>query len=65
MKFGICYADCGAIAPKTTHSPVVYPIAVLKRSKDANVAKEFEQFLSSSQAKPIFEKQGFTLAAGS
>ncbi|WP_341528189.1 molybdate ABC transporter substrate-binding protein [Nostoc sp. UHCC 0302] len=49
-------------APEKTHSPVVYPIAILKSSKNVDAAKGFVQFLSGNQAKNIFEKQGFTLA---
>jgi molybdate transport system substrate-binding protein len=49
-------------APEKTHSPVVYPIAILKSSKNVDAAKDFVQFLSGNQAKTIFEKQGFTLA---
>lgn len=52
-----------AQAPDNSHSPVVYPIAVLKSSKNAEAAKNFVQFLSGTQAKTIFEKQGFTLEA--
>lgn len=51
-----------ATAPENTHSPVVYPIAILKSSKNVNAAKDFVQFLSGNQAKTVFEKQGFTVA---
>ncbi len=53
------------IAPPTTHSSIVLPIAILKSSKNVNSAKDFIQFLSSNQAKTVFKNQGFTLAAGS
>lgn len=46
-------------ASANTHSPIVYPIAVLKSSKNVDAAKDFAQFLSSNEAKSIFEKQGF------
>lgn len=48
-------------APENTHSPIVYPIAVLKSSKNVDAAKEFEQFLLGNAAKSVFEKQGFTV----
>jgi len=48
-------------APENTHSPIVYPIAVLKSSKNIDAAKDFEQFLSGNEAKSVFEKQGFTV----
>lgn len=51
-----------ATAPENTHSPVTYPIAVVKSSKNAATAKDFEQFLFSNQAKTIFEKDGFILS---
>ncbi|MDF5709173.1 MAG: molybdate ABC transporter substrate-binding protein [Nostoc sp. S4] len=51
-----------ATASEKTHSPVVYPIAVLKSSKNVNAAKDFVEFLSGNEAKTVFEKQGFTVA---
>src|SRR6476469_7950687 len=51
-----------AIAPEKSHSPVVYPIAVLKDSKNVNTAQKFEQFLLSQRAKAIFQKHGFGIA---
>lgn len=53
------------IAPENTHKSVVYPIAVLKSSKNADAAKDFIQFVSNNQAKTTFENQGFTLVTGS
>nr|WP_290228337.1 molybdate ABC transporter substrate-binding protein [Trichocoleus desertorum] len=51
-----------AIAPEKSHSPVVYPIAVLRDSKNINAAQKFEQFLFGQQAKAIFQKHGFGIA---
>jgi len=52
-----------ATAPTSAlHSPIVYPIAVLKDSKDINAAKEFVQFLFSTQARAVFEENGFGIA---
>ncbi len=48
-----------AKAPEGTHSPVYYPAAVIKESKNVEASKEFINFLYSSKAKPIFEKYGF------
>ncbi len=50
-----------ATAADNTHSPIVYPVAVIKSSKSPDAAKDFVQFLSGNQAKSVFEKQGFTL----
>nr|WP_174783462.1 molybdate ABC transporter substrate-binding protein [Dolichospermum sp. UHCC 0352] len=48
-------------ADEKYHSPIIYPLAVVKRSKNVDVAKEFSQFLSSNQAKTVFKKYGFIL----
>ena len=48
-------------ADEKYHSPIIYPLAVVKRSKNVNAAKEFSQFLSSNQAKVVFKKYGFIL----
>ncbi|MDZ7957465.1 MAG: molybdate ABC transporter substrate-binding protein [Aulosira sp. DedQUE10] len=48
-------------ADEKYHSAIVYPLAVLKSSKNADAAKEFAKFLSSSQAKAILQKYGFIL----
>ena len=52
-----------AIAPEKSHSPVVYPIAVLRDSKNVAAARQFEQFLFSDQVKAVFQKHGFGIAA--
>jgi molybdate transport system substrate-binding protein len=44
------------------HSPIVYPIAVLKASKNAGAAKQFVQFLEDKQAQTTFEQYGFGMA---
>lgn len=49
-----------AIAPTNSHSPVVYPVAVIKASKNINAAKKFGQFLSRKPAVDVFKKYGFT-----
>ncbi|WP_442949113.1 extracellular solute-binding protein [Nostoc sp.] len=51
-----------ATASEKPHSPIVYPIAVIKSSKNVDAAKDFVQFLSENQAKTVFKKQGFTVA---
>jgi molybdate transport system substrate-binding protein len=47
-----------ATASEGSHSPVVYPIAVLQDSNNPEAAKEFEDFLFTSEAKTIFERYG-------
>lgn len=50
-----------ANAPEKSHQPVIYPVAVLKNSQNAEAAKKFVDFLSSAEAKAIFESYGFTM----
>ena len=52
----------GATAPFNLHSPIVYPVAALKDSKNVAAARNFVQFLSSSQARAVFQKYGFGIA---
>lgn len=44
------------------HSPITYPVSVIKNSKNADAAKEFEDFLFNDQSKAIFEKYGYDMA---
>ncbi|MFQ4145515.1 molybdate ABC transporter substrate-binding protein [Chlorogloeopsis sp. ULAP02] len=48
-------------ADEKYHSPIIYPVGVLKRSKNAQVAQDFVKFLSSDQAKGVLKKYGFVL----
>lgn len=50
-----------AIAPANSHTPVISPIAVLKRCKNVPEAKGFIQFLKSRKAEAIFEHYGFSM----
>jgi len=52
-----------ATAAEDSHSPVIYPVAVLKSSKDAAAAKNFVEFLLGSKARAVFQKYGFLPAA--
>ncbi len=65
---GIVYATDAKVSDKVKvvaraaedwHSPVIYPVAVLKDSKHAGAAKNFEAFLSGPAARAAFEKYGF------
>ncbi|MEO1144151.1 MAG: molybdate ABC transporter substrate-binding protein [Cyanobacteria bacterium J06638_22] len=51
-----------ATAPTETHSPIVYPIAVVQDSENIEAAQAFVDFLSTDTAIAIFEAYGFTLA---
>jgi molybdate transport system substrate-binding protein len=52
-----------ALAPETSHSPVIYPVAVMKNSKNPAAAREFTNFLSGPRAGDAFKKYGFSLAS--
>lgn len=52
--------EIAAIASETTHSPVVYPMAVVKDSHNARAARQMLQFLSTPEAQAIFQRHGFT-----
>lgn len=68
---GLVYATDAAItdgvkvvakAPADSHKPIIYPVSVLKDSKQIDLAKDFEQFLLNDTSKALFEKYGFTMA---
>ena len=46
--------------PDDSHKPILYPVAVVKTSKNPDAAK-FVTYLSSPAAKEIFVKYGFTV----
>jgi molybdate transport system substrate-binding protein len=46
--------------PDNTHPPIIYPIAVVAASANPG-APGYVAFLKSPAARPIFEKQGFTV----
>jgi molybdate transport system substrate-binding protein len=50
-----------ANAPDEVNAKVVYPIAVIKGSKNADAAKAYIAFLAGAEAKAIFEKYGFVV----
>jgi molybdate transport system substrate-binding protein len=51
-----------ALAPEKSYSPLVYPVAILKDSKNLTAARSFVQFLFSNQAKALFENYGYQMA---
>jgi molybdate transport system substrate-binding protein len=52
-----------AMAPDSTHDPIVYPVAVIKGGHNEQAARSFVDFLRGPAAKAIFVKHGFTIAA--
>lgn len=49
-----------ATAPADSHSPIVYPVAVVNDSANPETAKAFVEFLASEEAQAIFQKYGFS-----
>ena len=48
-------------APEGSHKEVTYPAAVIKDSENVDAAKAFLDFLSTDEAKALFEKYGFNM----
>lgn len=66
--YGVVYATDARVAPAVklvglfppnTYPTIIYPVALIKTASPA--AKHFLSFLSSVQARPIFEAAGFTV----
>jgi len=66
--YGIVYATDAKVAPnlriagmfpENSHPPIVYPAALTRTASPG--AKAFLDFLSSAQARAIFQKSGFTV----
>jgi molybdate transport system substrate-binding protein len=49
-----------ATAPENSHSPIIYPVAVIRNSQHPEEAKAFIQFLLSKTAQEVFKQYGFT-----
>lgn len=48
-----------ATAQDNAHSPIAYPIAVIKASRNPQTAIAYHEFLKSRQAKVVFQQHGF------
>ncbi|MGB3402660.1 MAG: molybdate ABC transporter substrate-binding protein [Microcoleaceae cyanobacterium] len=51
--------DIIAIVPDHYHSPIIYPIAIVKNSKNIEIAKKFITFVSGNSTKFVFKEYGF------
>src|ERR1700691_2016432 len=49
-----------AIAPPDSHDPILYPVAVLRASKNKPADRAFVEFLEVPDARAVFQKYGFT-----
>jgi len=52
-----------AIAPESTHSPIVYPVAAIANGQNEAAARAFVGYLSSATARAIFVRHGFLASA--
>jgi molybdate transport system substrate-binding protein len=52
-----------AVAPDSLHAPIIYPVAVIKASRNEREARDFIEYLGSHAAQAIFTMQGFTIAS--
>lgn len=48
-----------SVAPENSHDLIVYPIAVMKNTKQEAAAREFVGFIGGPIARPVFTKYGF------
>ena len=53
-----------APAPAGSHTPVTYPVAIVKGCAEQEAAEGFMAFLQSEEAAAVFDKHGFTFIAG-
>lgn len=51
--------EIAATADKKTHTPIVYPIGIIKASSHPNEAMLFYEYLNSNEAMEVFKKYGF------
>ncbi len=49
-----------ATAPEDSHDIIVYPVAVLNTTKNEAAARDFAGFIGGPEARPIFNKYGFS-----
>jgi molybdate transport system substrate-binding protein len=52
-----------ATAPEEAHSPILYPVAVIKESKQKQAAREFVDLVLSAEGKTILAKYGFAASS--
>ncbi len=45
----------------STHTPIIYPVGIIKDTEKYEAAKEFYSFLQSDSALKVFEEYGFTV----
>lgn len=48
------------VAPEGSHTPVIYPVGIVKYTKNAEESQKFMNFLFEEEAKELFIKYGFS-----
>ena len=51
-----------AVAPESSHDPIVYPLAIVTGSRNQPAVRAFLAYLGSAAARAVFLKRGFTMA---
>jgi molybdate transport system substrate-binding protein len=57
-------AVVAAVAPKGSHGPIVYPMAVVKAARHPEAARKFMEFLKTPEAAKVFSKYHFIPLSG-
>ena len=70
VDFGIVYRTDASVSekvrvayefPTSSHSPIVYPAAVIRGAKHEDLARLFLRYLKTSEVKHVFENYGFSV----
>lgn len=51
------------VAPEDSHDKIVYPIGIVKASKNTGEAQQFVSYLTGEDTKKVFVKYGFSIPA--
>jgi molybdate transport system substrate-binding protein len=51
-----------AVGPDSSHDPIVYPMAIMAGDRNQSEVRAFITYLSSTAARAVFIKHGFTMA---
>lgn len=51
--------EIAATADPNSHTPIIYPVGIIKNSENYEAAKEFYEYLQSEDALKVFEEYGF------
>lgn len=48
-----------AVAPENSHEPILYPIAVIRESRNREAARAFVEFVTSAEGQVVMRRYGF------